>query len=199
MNGLFDGSVDFGVYHHTDRNGSENTRRRVYALFERAFALLDGINHHPHRVLDCGGGLGFLSAVVCRRYPDAQIACIDGYSHESLSGSTARKAAGNMEILGCGGRVSVVRGDVTSMPFVPGRFDTVVTSLVYHNMPDEAAKGLDEIRRVTAKNSIVLFGDLFFRGSQLRRMLTERFGILAEYRNSGKYLSDYSLFVLKSG
>jgi ubiquinone/menaquinone biosynthesis C-methylase UbiE len=52
-------------------------------------------------------------------------------------------------------RVPLVRATAHALPFRPGVFDTVISSLVFCSVPDPA-QGLDETRRVLAPGGVLL-------------------------------------------
>lgn len=187
---------DFGIYHHTDKEGSGHTRRRVGSLFSAAFNYLDDIGHSPSRVLDAGCGLGFVSALVTHRYAAATVIGSDNFAGKSLANSSINLAEGNMHMLQIEDRVTFIRSDLLAMPFTDGVFDTIVTSLVYHNLGPNMGRGIEELKRLLSGHGILLFGDLFFHKDEellLRPLMSRR-----EFRTEGKYLKDYRLLVLSS-
>ncbi len=186
--------AEFGTYHHTDAEGSIKTRQRVARLFIQAFDYLDEIEFIPSRVLDAGCGLGFVSALLCRRFPSANVLAVDNFGSESLTGSSIRLAEENMRSLGCHKQVTFLSHELVPLPFGDSVFDTVVTSLVYHNLGDSVRDGIEELKRVLMPGGIMLFGDLMFKGSFDSYL--EPLKVRREYRVEGRYLKDYRLLVV---
>ena len=60
-----------------------------------------------------------------------------------------RQSAGYPEI-------TIVRGDALALPFAPGSFDFVTSSLFFHHLPDEAVvRALREFDRVARRGVVV--------------------------------------------
>lgn len=187
--------ADFGTYHHTDAEGSRRTRRRVASLFHMALSYTDEVGHVPGTVLDAGCGLGFISAVMSRRYQEARIVGADNFSDESLESSTAARALENMKLLNLPLNFEFVKQDLSLLPFGDASFDTIVTSLVYHNLKASKTGGIRELIRVLSPGGYLLFGDLLFGEDQIavfNPLKAER-----QFSPEGKYLKHYRLLVLK--
>jgi len=191
--------ADFGIYHHTDAEGSERTRARVARLFSTGFARLSAAGHIPRHVLDAGSGACFVTHLVCSRYQAAHVTCADTYSGDSLHYGGAVQARRNVELLGHGSRVCLVRADLRALPFPSSSFDTAVTSLVFHNIHKGLDDAVSELSRVLTAKGTVLFGDLFFPGSSMKETLLSTFRLLEEYSLGERYLKHYSLLLLSRG
>lgn len=91
--------VDFGTYHHSTPTESNEIRERI----EKAFAKVLP-SFYPSGaallVLDAGCGLGFLTYVAAKCYPEARVTGVDLFRHGSISGISMEKAANNMRSLG---------------------------------------------------------------------------------------------------
>ena len=69
-------TVDFGTYHHSKPDESREMRERVAGAFSAVLLTL----YEPHseiRILDAGCGLGFLSYVAAKTFPESVITGID--------------------------------------------------------------------------------------------------------------------------
>lgn len=187
--------ADFGTYHHTDSEGSRRTRRRVASLFHMALSYMDEIGHVPRIVLDAGCGLGFISAVMSGRYHEARIVGADNFSAASLQFSTAERALENMKLLNLPMQFEFVKADLSVLPFGESSFDTIATSLVYHNLGTSMMRGIRELTRVLSPGGYLLFGDLLFGENQAAMFNTLR--LERQFSPEGKYLRHYRLLVLK--
>jgi arsenite methyltransferase len=86
------------------------------------------------RVLDVGSGRGLLLVAAAKRLPQGEAVGIDLWSARDLSGNRPKAALENARLEGIGNRITVVTGDMTSMPFADAIFDAVVASLSVHNV-----------------------------------------------------------------
>jgi SAM-dependent methyltransferase len=85
-------------------------------------------------VLDLGCGDGRLTALVLEAYPESEAICVD-MSPPMLDAARARFADD--------GRVSFTTHDLDDpLPFDPGSFDAVITSLAVHHVDDERKQTL---------------------------------------------------------
>lgn len=89
----------------------------------------------PHRICELGFGSGWLLEELARAYPDAWLYGLD----QSASYVAHVRAA-------IGDRVTVVRGDIESLPFRNAAFDVVVTCWTLYFMRD-LDQALNGIRR----------------------------------------------------
>jgi len=120
--------------------------------------------HRPRRVLEVGCGEGLVIHYLSRRLPGARI---DGL--ELDAGALARARALCPE-------VSLVRGDLFTLPFRNGSYDLVLCLEVLEHLP-EPGRALQEVRRVSAGGCLLSVPhEPFFRlgnlvrGKHLRRL-----------------------------
>ena len=92
-------------------------------------------------VLDLGAGTGTLAIELKRRRPGATVVGLD--ADPEILGIARRKAAG------AGRDVEFVEGFSTDLPFAPGSFDVVLSTLFFHHLtgPDKR-RSVAEVRRV---------------------------------------------------
>ena len=129
--------VDFGTYHHSTPEESQQTRQDAAKAFSKLLRPL-----YPSgaalRILDAGCGLGFLTYVVAKRFPKASITGIDVFRYGSVSELSMEKAVQNMKSLGIDSRTSFLKRDLTKPIKSDVQFDLAVSNLVFHNMGGEA-------------------------------------------------------------
>jgi len=177
--------VNFGTYHHTDFEGSQKTRERVYNLFMNAFEIIGDFNG---LALDAGAGMGFLTSLFLLKYRNARVVMVDNFEDESLNASSASAALANLRALEL--TANAVVSELRCLPFKDGVFDMGISSLTYHNIKEGRDKAFAEMRRVLKKDALFLLGDLFAPEP-------DGFETLAEFSIEGKYLRGYTLRVLK--
>jgi len=91
--------VDFGTYHHSTPEESKRIREDAAKAFSKLLRPL----YPPGaalRILDAGCGLGFLTAVAARCFPEASITGVDLFRPGSMSELSMDKAVENMKALG---------------------------------------------------------------------------------------------------
>lgn len=91
---------------------------------------------------------------------------------DRLSGNNRAAAESNARCEGVAHRVTLVDGDMRSMPFEDGRFDVVLSSMAVHNIFDTAGRqqALTEIMRVLRPGGIALIQD-FRHSAEYARVL----------------------------
>ena len=88
----------------------------------------------PGRVLDLGCGDGRLTALVLEAYPESEAICVD-MSPPMLEAATERFRDDR--------RVTFLTHDLDDpLPFDPGSFNAVITSLAVHHVSDERKRAL---------------------------------------------------------
>ena len=125
--------VDFGTYHHSTPNESNDIRERAEKAFSKLLRPLYP-SGAPLRILDAGCGLGFLTYVAAKYFPKASITGVDLFKHGSISEISMDKAANNMRSLGIDSRTSFLKHDLTTPMKSDAQYDLAVSNLVFHNM-----------------------------------------------------------------
>jgi ubiquinone/menaquinone biosynthesis C-methylase UbiE len=104
-------------------------------------------------VLDAACGTGRLA--VAARAVVGSTAPVVGLDHSAAMRARARRRSDR-----AGADLEVTDGDVGRLPFPDARFDVVVLSLVLHELtPDQAARAIDEARRVLRDGGRVVVVD----------------------------------------
>jgi cyclopropane fatty-acyl-phospholipid synthase-like methyltransferase len=166
----------------------------VKSLFLDAFAALPFRRDDGElKILDVGCGLGFLSCVSAEFYKRARVTAIDTFEHDSLKGSSLKKAQANAAALGFSDRVAFVRGDVLS--FTPSEsFDMFVSNLVFHNLGRRRFEAYSRLSSWARAGSFALVGDLFSPPD--RACLAKDFGIRKEFKPTKADFGEYALLVM---
>ena len=81
------------------------------------------------RILDLGCGTGTLAAMVKRASPDAEVFGLDA--------DPAALKLTQMKLDASGVEVRLDQGLASALPYAPGLFDTVLSSLFFHHLPSE--------------------------------------------------------------
>jgi len=187
-------TVDFGVYHHSSREESENLRKNIASLFNRSLEDLKvwNLEERSTRGLDAGCGSGFISHLLHERFKNMHIWAIDNFTDSSLENNSIEKTSSNFERLGMIHAVTVVKADLRKIPYGDCYFNLAASSLVYHNLGSDFSLGIREIHRVLEKNGIFLYGDIFTE----KRMdkIMELFNVENTLKPEG--MNDYSLLTL---
>jgi ubiquinone/menaquinone biosynthesis C-methylase UbiE len=106
----------------------------------------------PESVLDLGSGTGTLAMLLKQRSPEARVTGLDADS-EILA--IARRKAGE-----AGHDIDFVEGFSTALPFPPGSFDVVLSTLFFHHLTGEAKRTtLTEVHRVLRPGGRLHVGD----------------------------------------
>ena len=135
---------------------------RVGKLHERE-RLLDKIElRGDERVLDVGCGRGLLLIGAARRLTSGHTVGVDIWSTIDQSGNSPDALLANASAEGVSDRVSSTSGDIRWLPFTDGSFDVVLSSLVLHNLGDQAARSraVREIARVLKAGGRLAIADL---------------------------------------
>ena len=166
---------DFGTYHHSSPSESSNLREIARDLFLTAFETLPFSRQDEIEVLDVGCGMGFLSCLAAEYYRRANVTGVDTFEHASLKNSSLSKAEKNARILGLSDRVAFRKGDILVTDFA-GKFDLLVSNLVFHNLGKKRIEGYKRLGRWSTPKSYVLIGDIFFNYKVDRVRLSGLFG-----------------------
>lgn len=126
-------TVDFGTYHHSTPDESNEIRERAEKAFSKLLRPLYPKNAKL-RILDAGCGLGFLVYVAAQCFPKAQVTGVDLFKHNSLAKMSVKKAEENMKSLGMDSITSFLKHDLTKPLKSEAQYDLVVSNLVFHNL-----------------------------------------------------------------
>jgi arsenite methyltransferase len=101
-------------------------------------------------VLDIGCGRGAVLIAAARRLPRGRATGVDIWRLRDQTGNTRAAAERNAMVEGVSERVEFVDADARDLPFPPGSFDVVLSSLTFDNIrgSDERANALREAVRV---------------------------------------------------
>lgn len=136
------------------------TRRGKFEVWDRELDRLGLAG--DERALDLGAGRGAVLTALARRLPAGRATGVDLWSRKDQSGNTYAVTRRNADAEGVGDRISIVTGDVRTLPFADGAFDVVVSGLVLHNIPDEAerAAAVSEAWRVLRPGGRLCIADI---------------------------------------
>lgn len=116
------------------------------------------------RVLDLGCGTGSLTIDLRKRAPAAWIVGLDA-DHRILDLARRKAARANAS-------VEFVHGSAMSLPFCDGRFDRVVSSLLFHHLlPQSKQRALGEVYRVLRPGGFVHIADWGKPSTRVMRLL----------------------------
>ncbi|WP_393971845.1 class I SAM-dependent methyltransferase [Oxyplasma meridianum] len=189
-----DKRVDFGVYHHSSRTESEELRKTIVSLFDKAAEKLRIENDAEKftKCLDAGCGSGFVSYILHESFKNTHIWAIDNFKDSSLENNSVEKTVNNFERLGITDFITVVKADLKKIPYTDGYFDLAASSLVYHNFGHDLFLGIKEIYRVLKDDGIFLYGDIFIEKNinQIKALFN------VENTLKPEYMKEYSLLML---
>jgi cyclopropane fatty-acyl-phospholipid synthase-like methyltransferase len=186
---------DFGRYHHSTRRGSEKIREKIEVLFTEALEDVPFSRDDEPKILDIGCGLGFLSWICAKYYPNGMIRGIDTFQHTSLKNSSLAKAKNNMKILGFSKRIRFQKGDIFRSDYSKRKFDLFVSNLVFHNFGRKRFNAYERLAQWATPKSYIALGDLFFDYKKDSKLLTSLFGSV-QVRPGSIIDSAYKILVL---
>jgi cyclopropane fatty-acyl-phospholipid synthase-like methyltransferase len=188
--------VDFGTYHHTTLE--ESRQIREYA--EKAFLKLMKPLYPSRaalRILDAGCGLGFLTYVAAKCFPQASIMGVDLFRHESVSELSIEKAAKNMESKGIASRTSFIKHDLTKPLKAEVQYDLAISNLGFHNLGEQRFKAYANVFDALKARGYFVIGDLFPRGRADMDYFRERCILLGELDQGGSGRWRYQIKALR--
>jgi arsenite methyltransferase len=134
--------------------------------------LLEGLRlKGDERLLDLGCGRGAVLMQAARLLPKGRAVGVDLWRSDQ-SGNSPEATRRNARLEGVEDRVETLTADVTKLPFPDRSFDVVVSNLVLHNLPGQAARtaAIDEAARVLRPGGRLLIADLGFTRSYADRL-----------------------------
>ena len=188
--------VDFGTYHHSRADESNEIRLNAEKSFSKLFRTL-----YPRsarlRILDAGCGLGFLTYVAAKCFPKACVTGVDLFRHVSMSQMSIDKAVNNMRSLGIDSRTSFLKHDLTKPMECDEKFDLVVSNLAFHNMGAKRLKGYETVFDVLKGEGFFVIGDLFPHEKADEKYFREHSTLIAEVHQKGSEPWAYRIKVLR--
>lgn len=126
--------------------------------------ILDGLPWRgDESVLDVGCGRGLLLIGAAKRLKKGKATGIDIWNSADLSGNNPDATLANAKAEGVADRIKIENADARQLPFGASSFDTVLSSLAIHHIPQsqERAKALREIARVLKPGGRLVIYDIF--------------------------------------
>jgi cyclopropane fatty-acyl-phospholipid synthase-like methyltransferase len=188
--------VDFGTYHHSTPQESNDIRERAEKAFSKLLRSLYP-SGAPLRILDAGCGLGFLTYVAAKCFPKARITGVDLFRHASISEISMTKAANNMRSLGIASRTSLLKHDLTRPMESDAQYDLAVSNLVFHNMGKKRFKAYGTVFDALKSRGFFVIADLFPHGKADMDYFRQRSTLINELDESGSRPPAYKIKVLK--
>ncbi len=121
----------------------------------RRFAVGKMIFHSTHRLLDVATGTGDLAIAALRGHPNSKVVGVD------LVSEMMTLAKSKITRLGMTGRVTLIQGDATRLPFPDGTFDVAAIAFGIRNIPDRL-QAIQEMTRVVIPGGQVLILEMGF-------------------------------------
>jgi SAM-dependent methyltransferase len=188
--------VDFGTYHHSTREESQQIREDAAKAFSQLLRPL-----YPPRaalkILDAGCGLGFLTSVAATCFPMARITGVDLFRRGSMSELSLEKAVNNMKSLRIDSRTSFMKHDLTKAFKSDTQFDLAVSNLVFHNMGKKRFAAYRTVFDVLKPGGYCVIGDLFPQGETDMDYFRERATLIDESDQGSTGRWRYQIKVLR--
>jgi SAM-dependent methyltransferase len=99
-------------------------------------------------VLDAGCGAGRTTIALGRVLGQGRVIALDRFDADYIDDGGRTLIDRNLKIAGLAGQVSVIRGDLTALPFEDDHFDAAVSTNVFDHLGAGKQKALEEVRRV---------------------------------------------------
>jgi cyclopropane fatty-acyl-phospholipid synthase-like methyltransferase len=143
-------------------------------------------------MLNIGCGLGFLSWICAKYYPNGMITGIDTFQHVSLKNSSQSEE--QYEDPGIE-RIRFQKGDIFSSDYSKRKFDLFVSNLVFHNFGRKRFNAYERLAQWATSKSYIALGDLFFDYKKDSKLLTSLFGTV-QVRSGSTIDKAYKILVL---
>jgi cyclopropane fatty-acyl-phospholipid synthase-like methyltransferase len=140
--------------------GWHSSRRGKFVVWRQ---ILDDLKMRgDEQILDVGCGRGAVLLMAASRLTTGHATGIDLWRRQDQSGNAMEATRKNADAEGVAGRVSLETADMTALPFAPGSFDLIVSSLAIHNVPgqEKRDRAIEEIIRVLRPGGRVAIADL---------------------------------------
>ena len=155
--------IDFGLYHHSTKEQSEDLRKIARTMFMEAFKKIGIPEDAKIIILDAGAGSGFLTYTAASYFHNANITAIDNFTDKSLEGNSIDRIKENMEKLGIYDRVKILEKDLMK-PIDTGRvFDLAISNIVLHNLGKSRFTAYKNISKTIKCNRYFINADGFIR------------------------------------
>lgn len=159
-------SIDFGQYHHSTRDESENLRKMARTMIYDGLKRIGSNRESNLNILDAGSGAGFLTTLMAEYFPDSQITSVDLFDSSSLAGNSLDRLKNNLILAGVNNRVRIVEADLVKFE-TQDTFDIAVSNLVLHNLGQKRFAAYRNIARVLKCGAYFLNADGFIRRNPL--------------------------------
>jgi cyclopropane fatty-acyl-phospholipid synthase-like methyltransferase len=186
---------DFGTYHHTTIEQSEDIRKELQKAFRKAFTNIKE-KGAVNNILDAGCGLGILCAVSANYFPNASVLGVDLFGSESLPMGSVELAKRNMEVEGIASKVRLLKFDLKTVNLNENEFDLIVSNLVFHNLGESRFDAYKNILKYLKPDGHFIFGDLF-SGTKDKYFLIKLLKIEDEITGIKDMPNNYSILIKK--
>ncbi len=140
--------------------GLHSSRRGKFVVWARLIDELALVG--DERVLDVGCGRGAVLMMAAGRLAHGRAVGVDLWRGQDQSGNAAQATAANAAAEGVASRVSLATGDMTALPFAPGTFDVVLSSLAIHNVKgkERRDRAIEQIAAAVAPGGRLVIADI---------------------------------------
>ncbi len=159
-------SIDFGQYHHSTMDESENLRRIARTMIHEGLNSIGANRESNLNILDAGPGTGFLTTLMAKYFLNSQITSVDLFDSSSLAGNSLDRFKNNLILAGVNNRVRIVEADLVKFE-TQDTFDIAVSNLVLHNLGQKRFAAYRNIARVLKCGAYFLNADGFIRRNPL--------------------------------